>query len=38
MNYFKMGFTFVAVASDLGLLRQSTDAVIAKFREATKWQ
>ncbi len=36
LNYFKMGFTFVAVASDLGLLRQSTDAVIAKFREATK--
>jgi 2-keto-3-deoxy-L-rhamnonate aldolase RhmA len=31
-----MGFTFVAVASDLGLLRQSTDSVIAKFREATK--
>ena len=36
VNYFKMGFTFVAVASDLGLLRQSTDSVIAKFREATK--
>jgi len=31
-----MGFTFVAVASDLGLLRQSTDAVVAKFRTATK--
>jgi len=36
LNYFKMGFTFVAVASDLGLLRQSTDAVVAKFRTATK--
>jgi 4-hydroxy-2-oxoheptanedioate aldolase len=36
LAYFKMGFTFVAVASDLGLLRQSTDAVIARFRAATQ--
>src|SRR5262249_52290652 len=34
--YFKMGFTFVAVASDLGVLRQGTDAVVAKFRAAIR--
>jgi 4-hydroxy-2-oxoheptanedioate aldolase len=33
--YFRMGFTFVAVASDLGLLRQSSDAVVTRFRALT---
>ncbi len=30
--FFEMGFTFVAVASDLGLLRQATDDIVARFR------
>ena len=30
--FFEMGFTFVAVASDLGLLRSSTDDITARFR------
>ena len=33
--FFAMGFTFIAVASDLGLLRTGTDAVVTRFREAT---
>ncbi len=33
--FFAMGFTFIAVASDLGLLRTSTDAVVSRFRDAT---
>ena len=31
--FFEMGFTFVAVASDLGLLRKATDDVVGRFRE-----
>lgn len=33
--FFDMGFTFIAVASDLGLLRTSTDDVVARFRQGT---
>jgi 2-keto-3-deoxy-L-rhamnonate aldolase RhmA len=31
--FFEMGFTFVAVASDLGLMRSSTDDVVGRFRK-----
>src|SRR4029079_13762531 len=30
--FFEMGFTYIAVASDLGLLRSSTDDIVAPFR------
>ena len=31
-TFFEMGFTCVAVASDLGLLREGTDDIIGRFR------
>jgi 2-keto-3-deoxy-L-rhamnonate aldolase RhmA len=27
-----MGFTYIAVASDLGLLRSATDSIVARFK------
>ena len=33
--FFEMGFTYVAVASDLGLLRAATDDIVARFRKST---
>jgi 4-hydroxy-2-oxoheptanedioate aldolase len=31
--FFDMGFSYVAVASDLGMLRKASDEIIARFRE-----
>ena len=30
--FFEMGFTYIAVASDLGLLRSATDSIVARFK------